>query len=191
MVPPLARLFVGHLARPRHAIYGTSTQQWRSRSRTGSLGSAWTRYLRHFGAPRAPGTCYLRQFSTAMTLSRDNWAVGVRKNATLPRENDNQGLASSIQSTDFRAKWPKLRHLGARNAMGLPKPWYSSRYPIFRRKNVTFPYGKRQPGCRILDTVDGFPGKTTFRTRGPKKLSQARGPTRRTTGPGKELGLVL
>ena len=37
-----------------------------------------------------------------MTLSLENWAVGVGKMVTLPRENDGQGLASSIPSTDFR-----------------------------------------------------------------------------------------
>ncbi len=35
-----------------------------------------------------------------MTLSLENWAVGVGKNVTLPRENDDQGVGSSILSTD-------------------------------------------------------------------------------------------
>ncbi len=37
-----------------------------------------------------------------MTFSLENWAVGVGKNVTLLWENDDQGLASSILSTDFR-----------------------------------------------------------------------------------------
>ena len=58
-----------------------------------------------------------------------------KKTPLFPRENDNQGVESSILSTDFREK-------------------------------------------------------ATFRTRGPTKTSQGQGQTRRSTGPGKELGLV-
>ncbi len=39
-----------------------------------------------------------------MTLSLENWAVGVRKNVTLLREYDDQGVGSSMRSTDCPIK---------------------------------------------------------------------------------------
>ena len=126
-----------------------------SPSRTGPLGSARTRSLRYFGATKV--------------LSLENLATWLGLDVTFPREDDDQGPASAILSTD----------IGEKTSLSLGKTTTRAQHPRYCRrilqKNVTFPREDDDQGLAssILSTDIGTKtslslGKTTTRVQHPR-----------------------
>ena len=152
---------LGHLARLGRVIYATSTQQWRSRWRTGPLGWARTRYLRHFDATMALSlenrTTWLGSDTLFTSLRRDKGA--------LARELSHLARLGHVIYVTSRAGSPCSHGTRA------PGPGKVAQF------SRTGP-----PVRRILDTVDGnsakvangtyfstfFVQKSSFRVRHPR-----------------------